>query len=79
MAISEETKAGLGKFIEVLSGALMLLPYVGCKLAGTTIKQWVTPEMIAAAADAVGIREIIIVRGEPGSTFTGIIDQRTSP
>jgi hypothetical protein len=78
VAISEETKKGLGQFLEVLVAALALLPYTGCALAGSVVKQWVTPEMVAAAAEQVGIREIIIVRGEPGSTFTGIIDQRTN-
>jgi hypothetical protein len=79
VAISEETKKGLGQFLNILTAGLALLPYPGCSLAGSVVKQFITPEMIAAAAEQVGIREIIIVQGEPGSTFTGTIDMRSKP
>lgn len=79
MAISEETKYALSKFVDVLTMGLYAIPVPGCVTAAQLFQKFVTPEMIMQAAEAVGIREIIIVRGQEGSTFTGIIDQRTKP
>lgn len=79
MAISEETKDGLQKFVSILSIGLGMLPYTGCSTAATVMETFITPEMIANAAEAVGIREIVVLKGGDESTFTGTIDQRTKP
>ena len=79
MAISEETKYGLSKFVDILTAGLAMLPYPGCSTAAQVVQKFITPEMIKQAAEAVGIREIVILHGEETSTFTGIIDQRTKP
>lgn len=76
MAISEETKYGLAKFLDILTAGLSMLPYPGCSTAAGVIQKFVTPDMIAQAAAAVGIREIVILHGEDGCSFTGIVDQR---
>lgn len=77
MAISNETKEGLSIFLTTITAIVGALPYMAAQMVGTAMKQWITPEMIVAAAEKCGIQEIVIVRGKPGSTFNGVIDQRT--
>jgi len=79
VAISEETKNGLSVFLTTITAIVGALPYVAAQMVGTAMKQWITPEMVVQAAEACGIQEIIIIRGKPGSTFNGVIDQRTKP
>lgn len=66
-------------FLTTITAIVGALPYVAAQMVGTAMKQWITPEMVVQAAEACGIQEIIIIKGKPGSTFSGVIDQRTKP
>lgn len=79
MAISEETKYALNQLVDILTAGLAVLPYPGCSTAAQVAQKFITPAMIAKAAEAIGIREIVILHGSETSTFTGIIDQRAKP